>query len=112
MRREGDAIGVAMMRQSDSMGSEEWGLPMLVPIPGVKRKHVQVLYGGWRGPLLAGDSVEVGMFPAKFTFDANAAPSFYFSLGANSTGAGPGVPSCYTTAGVGCAVKLTQSGLN
>ncbi len=21
---------------------------MLVPIPGVKRKHVQVLFGGWR----------------------------------------------------------------
>lgn len=40
------------------------------------------------------------------------ASSFYFSLGANSTGAGPGVPSCNTTAGVGCAVKLTQSGLD
>ena len=34
--------------------------------------------------------------------------SFYFTLGTNSTGAGPGVPSCNTTAGVGCAVKLTQ----
>jgi hypothetical protein len=40
------------------------------------------------------------------------ASSFYFSLGANSTGAGPGVPSCKTTAGVGCAVKLTQSALD
>ncbi len=40
------------------------------------------------------------------------ASSFYFSLGANSTGAGPGLPSCNTTAGVGCAVKLTQSALN
>jgi hypothetical protein len=40
------------------------------------------------------------------------ASSFYFSLGTNSTGAGPGVPSCNTTAGVGCAVKLTQSALN
>jgi hypothetical protein len=40
------------------------------------------------------------------------ASSFYFSLATNSTGAGPGVPSCNTTAGVGCAVKLTQSGLN
>ena len=39
------------------------------------------------------------------------ASSIYFSLAANSTGAGPGVPSCNTTAGVGCAVKLTQSGL-
>ncbi len=39
------------------------------------------------------------------------ASSFYFTLGANSTGAGPGVPSCNTTAGTGCAVKLTQSGL-
>jgi hypothetical protein len=40
------------------------------------------------------------------------ASSFYFTLGANSTGAGPGVPSCNTTAGTGCAVKLTQAGLN
>jgi hypothetical protein len=40
------------------------------------------------------------------------ASSIYFSLGTNSTGAGPGVPSCNTTAGVGCAVKLTQSALN
>ena len=40
------------------------------------------------------------------------AASFYFTLGANSTGAGPGLPSCHTTAGVGCAVKLTQSALN
>jgi hypothetical protein len=40
------------------------------------------------------------------------ASSFYFSLVTNSTGSGPGVPSCNTTAGVGCAVKLTQSGLN
>ena len=40
------------------------------------------------------------------------ASSIYFSLGANSTGAGPGLPSCDTTPGVGCAVKLTQSGLN
>src|ERR1700687_5843347 len=40
------------------------------------------------------------------------ASSFYFSLGVNSTGTGPGIPSCNTTAGVGCAVKLTQSGLN
>lgn len=42
--------------------------------------------------------------------DAQAS-SIYFSLVANSTGTGPGVPSCNTTAGVGCAVKLTQSGL-
>lgn len=40
------------------------------------------------------------------------ASSIYFTLGTNSTGTGPGVPSCNTTAGVGCAVKLTQSGLN
>jgi hypothetical protein len=40
------------------------------------------------------------------------ASSIYFSLGANSTGPGPGLPSCNTTPGVGCAVKLTQSGLN
>ncbi len=43
---------------------------------------------------------------------AGQASSIYFSLGTNSTGAGPGLPSCNTTAGVGCAVKLTQSGLN
>jgi hypothetical protein len=46
----------------------------------------------------------VGVFPQ--------ASSLYFTLGANSTGAGPGVPSCDTTPGVGCAVKLTQAGLN
>jgi hypothetical protein len=40
------------------------------------------------------------------------ASSFYFSLGSNSVGAGPGVPSCNRTAGRGCAVKLTQSALN
>ena len=39
------------------------------------------------------------------------ASSIYFSLGTNSTGAGPGLPSCDTTPGMGCAVKLTQSGL-
>jgi hypothetical protein len=38
--------------------------------------------------------------------------SFYFTLGTNSTGTGPGVPSCNTTAGTGCAVKLTQGALN
>jgi hypothetical protein len=42
---------------------------------------------------------------------ANQTSSIYFSLGTNSTGAGPGLPSCNTTAAVGCAVKLTQSGL-
>ncbi|MBZ5698202.1 MAG: hypothetical protein LAN18_06600 [Acidobacteriia bacterium] len=39
------------------------------------------------------------------------ASSIYFSLTNNSTGAGSGLPSCNTTAGVGCAVKLTQSAL-
>ena len=38
--------------------------------------------------------------------------NIYFSLGGNSVGAGPGLPSCNTTAGVGCAIKLTQSGFN
>ncbi len=38
--------------------------------------------------------------------------NIYFSLGSNSVGVGPGVPSCNTTAGRGCAVKLTQSALN
>ena len=33
------------MRQSDFMGSEEWGLRLLGSIPEVKRKSVQVLYG-------------------------------------------------------------------
>jgi len=51
-----------------------------------------------------------------FVIDNNSAStqasSVYFSLGANSSGTGPGLPSCNTTAGVGCAVKLTQSGLN
>jgi hypothetical protein len=40
------------------------------------------------------------------------ASSLYFTLGANSSGTGPGVPSCNTTSGVGCAIKLTQSMLN
>jgi hypothetical protein len=40
------------------------------------------------------------------------ASSFYFTLGTNSTGAGPGVPSCNTTAGTGCVIKLTQGLLN
>jgi len=42
---------------------------------------------------------------------SSQASSIYFSLGTNSTGTGPGLPSCNTTSGVGCAVKLTQSGL-
>ncbi len=42
---------------------------------------------------------------------AAQASSIYFTLRANSVGTGPGVPSCNTTAGLGCAVKLTQSGL-
>jgi hypothetical protein len=46
----------------------------------------------------------VGVFPQ--------ASSLYFTIAGNSTGTGPGVPSCNTTAGVGCAIKLTQSGLN
>jgi hypothetical protein len=37
--------------------------------------------------------------------------NIYFSI-FNSVGAGPGLPSCNTTAAVGCAVKLTQSNLN
>jgi hypothetical protein len=43
--------------------------------------------------------------------NSSQASSLYFSLIANSTGAGPGLPSCNTTAGVGCAIKLTQAGL-
>jgi hypothetical protein len=38
--------------------------------------------------------------------------NIYFSLGGNSVGAGPGLPSCNTTAGTGCAIKLTQSAFN
>jgi hypothetical protein len=37
--------------------------------------------------------------------------SLYFST-PTSSGAGPGLPNCNTTTGVGCAVKLTQSNLN
>jgi hypothetical protein len=37
--------------------------------------------------------------------------SLYFSLTSNSTGSGPGIPSCNTTPGVGCAIKLTQAAL-
>jgi len=46
----------------------------------------------------------------NFSTSAQAS-SIYFTLRGNSAGAGPGVPSCNTTAGVGCAIKLTQSGL-
>jgi hypothetical protein len=46
----------------------------------------------------------VGVFPQ--------ASSLYFTLSGNSAGTGPGVPSCNTTPTVGCAIKLTQSGLN
>jgi len=46
------------------------------------------------------------------TSTAAQASSFYFSLGSNSVGVGPGVPSCNQTGGRGCAVKLTQSALN
>lgn len=42
---------------------------------------------------------------------AAQASSIYFSMTANSVLTGPGLPTCNTTAGVGCAVKLTQSGL-
>ena len=42
---------------------------------------------------------------------AAQASSIYFSFAANSVGFGPGLPSCNTTTIVGCAVKLTQSGL-
>jgi hypothetical protein len=43
---------------------------------------------------------------------ASQTSNIYFSLGGNSVGAGPGLPSCNTTAGVGCAIKLTQSAFN
>ncbi|HKV23588.1 MAG TPA: hypothetical protein VJN93_03260 [Candidatus Acidoferrum sp.] len=39
------------------------------------------------------------------------ASSIYFTLRTNSTGFGPGLPSCNTRPGTGCAVKLTQSQL-
>jgi hypothetical protein len=42
---------------------------------------------------------------------ASQTSSIYFSV-PNTSGIGPGLPSCNTTAGVGCAVKLTQSNLN
>jgi hypothetical protein len=42
---------------------------------------------------------------------ASQTSNIYFSL-RTSGATGPGLPSCNTTAGVGCAVKLTQSNLN
>jgi hypothetical protein len=42
---------------------------------------------------------------------AGQASNIYFSLGANSTGNGPGLPSCNKSPNLGCALKLTQSGL-
>jgi hypothetical protein len=46
------------------------------------------------------------------TIASPQASSFYFTFGSNSVGAGPGAPSCSTTAGVGCAVKLTQAAVS
>ena len=68
-----------------------------------------VLAGGARTPgnVLGSTS---GFVVDNTSISAQAS-SFYFTLGSNSVGAGPGVPSCNTTASVGCAVKLTQSGL-
>jgi hypothetical protein len=43
-------------------------------------------------------------------FDFLQSSSIYFAV-PNTRGLGPGLPSCNTTAGVGCAVKLTQSNL-
>jgi hypothetical protein len=48
------------------------------------------------------------------TFDGSnisQTSSLYFSV-PNTSGSGPGLPSCNTAAAVGCAVKLTQSNLN
>jgi hypothetical protein len=42
---------------------------------------------------------------------AGQASSIYFSLTTNSIAGGPGLPNCNATVGVGCAVKLTQAGL-
>jgi hypothetical protein len=68
-----------------------------------------VLAGGARTPGNVAGSTS-GFVVDNTSISAQAS-SFYFTLGSNSVGAGPGVPSCNTTAGVGCAVKLTQSGL-
>lgn len=43
--------------------------------------------------------------------DDSQASNLYFRT-PNSSGTGPGLPSCNTTSGVTCAVKLTQSNLN
>jgi hypothetical protein len=72
-----------------------------------------VLAGGARTPGNAAGSTSG--FVVDNAADITVSPqasSFYFTLGTNSTGVGPGVPSCNTTAGVGCAVKLTQGMLN
>ncbi len=62
-------------------------------------------------PAPANNAGSTSGFVVDNTSVSAQASSFYFTLGTNSTGAGPGVPSCNTTAGVGCAVKLTQAGL-
>jgi hypothetical protein len=63
-------------------------------------------------PVMGNNTGATSGFVVDNTSTSAQTSSFYFSLGADSTGTGPGVPSCNTTAGVGCAVKLTQSGLN
>jgi len=59
-------------------------------------------------PAPANNAGSTSGFVVDNTSVSAQASSFYFTLGTNSTGAGPGVPSCNTTAGTGCAVKLTQ----
>src|SRR6266853_1439505 len=56
------------------------------PIASVKTR------GDWGASLLAGGSVGVGMFPAKFTFDVNAVPSCandYVAFNMSLAGASP-----------------------
>jgi hypothetical protein len=80
---------------------------------------VNVTSGTWP-PAAATNGVPTPSNPAGATsgfvvdnVSASAQTSnIYFSLAVNSVGGGPGLPSCNTTTGVGCAVKLTQSGLN
>src|SRR6266568_7912927 len=56
------------------------------PIPSVKAP------GDWGKPMLAGGNVGFGMFPAKFSFDVNAAPSCgsdYVAFNTGLAGASP-----------------------
>lgn len=92
--------GAGCVISVDVTGNPAWppsAVANTAPVPGNSA-------GSTSGIIVDNEGTAIGV-GAPFV----QASSIYFSLGTNSIGAGPGVPSCNTTAGVGCAVKLTQA---